>query len=102
MVVEAFACGLPVIASSLGALPELIRPEHTGLLFTPGSADDLSAKVRWALLNERRIDEMRPNARREYETRYTAEKNYEMLKSIYDQVLSEMRHGALRTRPVGA
>jgi glycosyltransferase involved in cell wall biosynthesis len=88
VVVEAFACGLPVIASSLGALPELIRPQQTGLLFTPGSAEDLSAQVRWALLNEHRIEEMRPNARREYETRYTASKNYEMLWSIYDQALS--------------
>jgi glycosyltransferase involved in cell wall biosynthesis len=102
VVVEAFACGLPVIASSLGALPELIQPQRNGLLFTPASAQDLAAQVRWALLNEHRIDEMRPNARREYETRYTAPKNYQMLASIYDQALSEMPRGGFVTSPAAA
>ncbi|MHB0857730.1 MAG: glycosyltransferase family 4 protein [Anaerolineae bacterium] len=39
---EAYACGVPVIASRLGALAEKVRHEHTGLLFTPGDADDLA------------------------------------------------------------
>ena len=49
IIVEAFATGLPVIASDLGALAELIAVGRTGLLFRPGDADDLLAKVRWAM-----------------------------------------------------
>ena len=37
---EALACGVPVIASRLGALPEAVRDGHNGLLFEPGSAVD--------------------------------------------------------------
>lgn len=40
---EAFACGLPVIASAIGALPEAIRPDDNGWLFEPGDATDLAA-----------------------------------------------------------
>lgn len=39
--VEAFACGTPVIASRLGAMAEIVEDGVTGLLFTPGDAEDL-------------------------------------------------------------
>ncbi len=35
---EAFACGVPVIASRIGALPDAIRPGDNGWLFDPGDA----------------------------------------------------------------
>jgi glycosyltransferase involved in cell wall biosynthesis len=40
---EAFACGLPVIASRIGALPEAIREGRNGWLFAPGDAAELGA-----------------------------------------------------------
>ena len=40
---EALACGVPVAASRIGALPEGIRHRENGLLFTPGSALELAA-----------------------------------------------------------
>jgi glycosyltransferase involved in cell wall biosynthesis len=42
-IVEAFACRLPVIASRLGSMAELVADGHTGLLFDPGSSEDLAA-----------------------------------------------------------
>jgi glycosyltransferase involved in cell wall biosynthesis len=39
---EAFACGLPVIASRIGALPEAIRPGEDGWLFEPGDSTALA------------------------------------------------------------
>ena len=39
---EAFACGIPVVASRIGALPEGIRDGQNGLLFDPGSSLDLA------------------------------------------------------------
>ena len=42
---EAQACGLPVIASRVGGIPEHVVDEHTGLLFTPGDSADLAAKL---------------------------------------------------------
>jgi glycosyltransferase involved in cell wall biosynthesis len=39
---EAFACGIPVIASRIGALPEGVRDGENGLLFNPGSGFELA------------------------------------------------------------
>jgi glycosyltransferase involved in cell wall biosynthesis len=42
---EAFACGVPVVASRIGALAEAVREGENGLLFSPGSAVDLAAML---------------------------------------------------------
>src|SRR5215204_1703819 len=41
-IIEAFACGLPVIASRLGVLPEIVSEGETGLLFNPGDPVDIA------------------------------------------------------------
>ena len=43
---EAMSHGLPVIASRIGGLPEVVEDGVTGLLFEPGDVDDLVGKIR--------------------------------------------------------
>ena len=43
---EAMAEGVPVIASRIGGLPELVEDDVTGLLFEPGNASELVQKIR--------------------------------------------------------
>jgi len=83
--VEAFACGVPVIASRHGSLAELVDEGRTGLLFEPGNAQDLVAKLRWADSHPEEMRVMGMAARREYEARYTPECNYAQLLAIYEQ-----------------
>ena len=90
--VEAFASGLPVIASRLGAMAELIDDGETGLLFEPGNPADLAAKLRWALQHPDEMRAMGANARRVYEAKYTPEINYRQLLAIYQEAISEEHH----------
>jgi glycosyltransferase involved in cell wall biosynthesis len=83
---EAFACGKPVIASNLGAMAELVDEGKTGLLFEPGNSEDLAAKISWMLKNEDACIAMGKNARKEFEEKYTAEKNFQILMGIYQTV----------------
>ncbi len=87
VVTEAYACGLPVIASRLGAMQELVLDGETGLHFTPGDANDLAEKVAHAWNNVQQTVEMGRRARQEYEKKYTSERNYEMLMAIYQQAI---------------
>ena len=43
---EALAAGVPVVASRIGGIPEFVRHDHNGLLFTPGDAGDLARQLR--------------------------------------------------------
>jgi len=81
--VEAFACGLPVIASRLGAMAELIEDGVTGLLFSPGNAKDLASKMQWADSHPEAMSSMGKQARLEYEAKYTSDINFRQLMAIY-------------------
>ncbi|WP_041220625.1 glycosyltransferase family 4 protein [Deinococcus geothermalis] len=94
---EAFASGLPVVASDLSAIPTIVQHGCTGRLFQPGDAADLAAQVRWLLDHPREHAAMRRAARQEYETRYTAERNMAELLDIYRLALS--RRAARRSVP---
>jgi glycosyltransferase involved in cell wall biosynthesis len=83
-IVEAFACGAPVVCSRLGGMAVLVEDHRTGLLFTPGDADDLGEKVEWAVTHPAEIGELGREARREFEQKYTAERNYSHLMEIYE------------------
>ena len=87
VIIEAFACGIPVIASRLGSMAEIIEDHVTGLHFTPGDAGDLAAKVEWAWTHPKEMEEMGRAARREYETKYTPEINYKRLMEIYQRAI---------------
>jgi glycosyltransferase involved in cell wall biosynthesis len=87
-IVEAFACGLPVICSRLGSMQEIVADGLTGVHFNFGDAGDLAAKIQWAWTRPEETDAMGKAARREFETRYTATINYEMLIEIYERVMN--------------
>jgi len=97
-IVEAFACGLPVIASRLGAMAEIVQDGRTGLHFTPGDSRELAAKIDWAWNHPEEILCIGRAARKEYEAKYTAEENYRRLMDIYQRVL-EHPHGAVTSLP---
>lgn len=88
---EAFANGLPVIASRLGALSEIVEHGRTGLLFEPGSADDLARHLAWAEAFPRKMRVMGENARAVYEAKFTSRENYGQLMAIYEDALAAVR-----------
>jgi len=88
VITEAYATGLPVIASNLGVSSSLIKHGRTGLHFRPGDPEDLAAQVEWVLSHPTELAQMRLEARAEFEAKYTAERNYQMLMNIYEQVIS--------------
>ena len=91
---EAFATGLPVVASRLGTLASLVEHGRTGLHFTPGDPADLAAQVDKALEDPVALRAMRKSARHEFEMKYTGQINYRQLMNIYAGARSEVEHKA--------
>lgn len=94
-IVEAFACGLPVVASRIGALAEIVRDGETGLLFEPGNPRDLADRLAWAQANPDRMVGMGRKARAQYEAEFSAEVNYRRLIEIYEGALDERDEGRM-------
>ena len=87
VVLEAYASGKPCIASAIGALPYIVEPQKTGLLFEPQNNDDLAEKVRWLYEHPAEIESMGRQARATVESKYDARLRYAALRAIFEQVI---------------
>lgn len=98
-IIEAFACGTPVIAAALGSPQELVEDGRTGKLFNPTDAHDLAEKVTWAWEHPEAMEFWGQQARLEYEAKYTAQRNYEMIMDVYQHVIRNygLAHERLET-----
>lgn len=87
-ILEAFACGVPVVASRRGSTGEIVRDGETGLLFTAGDASDLQRAARQAWRNPDTLRDSTARARHAYESRYSAAANYPALMRVYETALA--------------
>jgi glycosyltransferase involved in cell wall biosynthesis len=88
VLLEAYAHGLPVIASDLGGLSELVHERVTGLKFSPGKSEALASKVQSLIDDNTLRSIMSGNARKLYEREYTPEKNYSQLLGLYKELIN--------------
>jgi glycosyltransferase involved in cell wall biosynthesis len=85
VIVEAFACGLPVVAGRLGAMAELIENGVNGLLIAPGNAAELQGAVRRLSSTSGLRTALARGARKTYLSKYSQERNLQQLLAIYTQ-----------------
>lgn len=93
---EAFALGVPVAASNLGAMASLVAPGETGVLFEAGASSDLHRVVAAAWERQAGLATMAKNARNEFEMKYTADANYQILMDIYEKAIENRRRKVSR------
>lgn len=88
VVAEAFSCGLPVLASKLGGLAEIIQDGQTGIHISSLAPDGLARVIQWAFDHPNEMRAMGMNAKRAFEENYTQATNYKRLMEIYGSVIS--------------
>jgi glycosyltransferase involved in cell wall biosynthesis len=88
-ILEAFATGLPVVASNLGSMASMVKHGETGWLFQPNDPESLCEAIRHLWGQRELLRKMGANARAEYLNHYTAERNYEQLIAIYERAVRE-------------
>lgn len=82
--IEAMGRGIPVIAAGHGGLRELVRDQETGLLFTPGDAADLAAKLRWLWDRPETAAAMGARAREHARREYSEDNYFTRLMAVYE------------------
>lgn len=83
VLIEAMACGVPVIASDLPGVRSVFENGSEGLLSKPGSADDLREKLEFILDNEEKRRLMAKAARQLAEEKYDEKKMQKKLLSLF-------------------
>ncbi|MBF0618901.1 MAG: glycosyltransferase family 4 protein [Candidatus Omnitrophica bacterium] len=89
--VEAFACGIPVVGSRIGSLEGLIKDESNGLLFSPRSPEGLAFQVNRLFFDEGLAARLGQEARRSFQALYMAEQNHDRLTEIYRYAIGRKR-----------
>jgi glycosyltransferase involved in cell wall biosynthesis len=90
-IIEALACGTPVIASDLNSLDDLVHDGENGTRFKVGSPESLASAVSRFLSKPDEFPRLRANCRAFYLERFTAESNYTQMLDIYAQALREYK-----------
>lgn len=85
--VEAMACGVPVVATSAGALSEIIEDGVTGILVPPGDSDALGEALRRLLADPDLCRRMGEAGRRRAVERFTWRLTAQRTAEVYEEVL---------------
>jgi len=86
VVLEAYACGKPVIASNVGGLKELIIDGETGLLFKAGNFKQMAEKMVYLLNDSDKAVEISRKGRILVEEKYSIVKVADIIEGLYSEV----------------
>ncbi|NJE29753.1 glycosyltransferase family 1 protein [Thermococcus sp. 18S1] len=90
VILEAMAAGVPVVATDVGGIPEIIRNSESGLLVSPGNELELRNAIQKLLLDEGLRRWFGSNGRRAVEERYSWKKVTEGIEKAYENVMQNL------------
>ncbi len=86
VVAEALACGVPVVATDVGGLPEIVQEGVNGFMVEPRNPDAIAEKVIWLLDHKEEARQMgergREICRQKFDINSTVQQYYELYKSL--------------------
>jgi glycosyltransferase involved in cell wall biosynthesis len=88
VILEAMACETPVVASSIGDIPDIIQDGATGFLVEPGSSEELSQKIIELLEDDELRERMGKRARSVVKAKYDWKNISTMIANVYEKVLA--------------
>lgn len=87
--IEAMAAGLPVVASRVGGLPELVRTEETGFLVEPRNPTELAEAIFRLLTDSETRKQMGINGRKLAIQQFNTENMIEQTCALYNEMLKQ-------------
>ncbi|MCL5407206.1 MAG: glycosyltransferase family 4 protein [Patescibacteria group bacterium] len=92
VIVEAMACGTPVIAFRRGAIPELIVQGKTGYICPKDKVPSMVKAVKKLYsMSDRNYKKMRVNCRKHVEENFSVNKMVENYENVYQKVINDWK-----------
>ncbi len=92
VVLEAFACAKPVVATDVGGVPEIVEDGINGILVPPERSDLLAEAVMNCLNSAERRRKMGEAGYHKVKSDFSFESQTRKLEGIYEEILSDRRH----------
>jgi glycosyltransferase involved in cell wall biosynthesis len=89
VIIEAMAAGLPVVATRVGGIPELVVDEQTGILVEPGIPQALSEALIDIFTNETKRQAMGLKSRERVLANYTLEKMVRQTENVFIEAMDD-------------
>jgi glycosyltransferase involved in cell wall biosynthesis len=89
VILEAFACAKPVIATNVGGVPEIVEDGVNGVLVPPRRSDLIAKAIEKCLASPQRAKKMGEAGYRKVESDFTFEHQTRRLEQIYQDIMSE-------------
>lgn len=86
-IVEAMACGIPVITTNAGSIPEIITQNKNGIMIEPGNSHQLASDIENLLNNPEKRRSLGKSARETVVSKYSWESTAKRYLSIYSDLL---------------
>ncbi len=86
-VVEAMACGLPVVGFDIGGVPDMVEHRHTGYLVRPGDIADLNQGIQWIAASADNGADFSKQCRQRVESRYALDMQATAYRNLYRGLL---------------
>ncbi len=88
VVLEAFACAKPIVATRVGGVPEIVENGINGLLLPPERPDLLADAIKNCLASPEKMKQMGEAGYRKVKSEFTFESQSQKLEAIYNEVLN--------------
>lgn len=101
VVIEAQAAGVPVIATSVGGIVDIVKDGQTGFLCSPRDPKSLAEKIIKLFKNENLQNKVAENARRSVEEKFSLDKMAASTVELYEETLRTKRILVIKLSAVG-
>ncbi|MFA5933269.1 MAG: glycosyltransferase family 4 protein [Microgenomates group bacterium] len=87
--IEAMSCGLPVIGTKVGGIPEIISDSYNGYLIIPDDASVLAQRIEVLINNKLTRDSFIKAGIKTVEEKFTSEQQFSNFNKMLEEVLTE-------------
>jgi glycosyltransferase involved in cell wall biosynthesis len=86
---EAFSCGIPVIGTNVGGIPDLVINGHTGILVPPENSQAIAEGVNSLIENPAKLAEMAKECREYFLKGFTIEQEVAKIENLYESLYKQ-------------